>query len=67
MNNGNDLGSIPIDYSMNMIETYDNMKMVLEKIEYSQHNWKICGDLKMITILLGMQGGCTKYLCCICL
>ena len=31
LNNGNDLGSIPIGYSMNMTETYDN------KIGYSQH------------------------------
>ena len=56
--------------------------MVLEKIGYSQHNWKICGYLKInililynqlipfiqiITIFLEIQGGYTKYPCFICL
>ena len=52
MNNGNELGSIPISYSVNMTETYDNMKIVLEKIVYSQHNYKICGDLKVNILIL---------------
>ena len=79
LNKGNELGSITISYSVNMTETYDNMKMVLDKIGYSQHNWKICGDLmvniikfvnsilKMITMHLEMQGCCTKHACFICL
>ena len=50
-----------------MKESYDSMKQVLEKLKYSEHNWKICGDLKIVCMLLGQQGGYTKYLCFLCL
>ena len=50
LHNGNQLGSIPIGYSIAMNETYANMKIVLDKIGYYQQNWKICGDLKVLNI-----------------
>jgi hypothetical protein len=28
--------------------------------------WKICGDLKVLGLLLGMQQGYTKYCCLLC-
>jgi hypothetical protein len=49
-----------------MKETYENMKNLLDKINYNKHCWNVCGDLKIIAILLGMQVGCTKYCCFIC-
>jgi hypothetical protein len=49
-----------------MKETYENMKNLLEKINYIKHCWNVCGDLKIIAVLLGMQLGYTKYSCFIC-
>ena len=43
------------------------MKILLEAIEYSKYFWKVCGDLKVISLLLGLQLGCTKHMCFLCL
>ncbi|XP_076031269.1 uncharacterized protein LOC143019501 isoform X1 [Oratosquilla oratoria] len=43
------------------------MKILLSALKYSHHNWKICGDLKVVSLILGMQGGYTKYPCFLCL
>ncbi|GBN14284.1 hypothetical protein AVEN_43807-1 [Araneus ventricosus] len=37
--------------------------MILEKINYQEHRLMVCGDFKMLTMLLGQQAGCTKYPC----
>lgn len=36
---------------------------MLERIKYSEHNWKIGGGLKIVHILLGQQSAFTKYSC----
>ena len=33
------------------------MKLVLEKIQYEEYNWNICGDLKVTAFLFGLQLG----------
>ena len=33
------------------------------KIKYDEFKWKLCGDLKVVALLLGMQVGYTKYCC----
>ena len=38
-------------------EHHLNMKMVLQKLRYSEHNWAICVDFKMVNFLLEQQGG----------
>ncbi len=43
------------------------MKFVLIALKYQEHKWLTCGDLKMIAIFLGMQGGYTKYSCSLCI
>lgn len=61
--------NIPIDYAVGLYnkETYDNMKLLLKHIQYSNCYWNICGDLKVIKLLLGMQVGYeTKHCCIIC-
>ena len=35
-------------------------------INYTSHNWKLCGDYKRLTFLLGQQERYTKYLCFVC-
>ena len=67
LHNGNKYGCIPIGHSTKMTEKQENIAVVLEKIAYSQHQWLICVDLKMVNFLLGQQGGYTKYPCFLCL
>jgi len=42
------------------------MKILIEAINYDKFKWQICGDLKVIALLLGLQQGLTKYCCFIC-
>ncbi|XP_076803578.1 uncharacterized protein LOC143447386 [Clavelina lepadiformis] len=46
-----------------MKEDYENVKQLLIKISYTQFKWYVCGDFKMLGVLLGLQGGYTKYSC----
>jgi len=66
LHNTNMLASIPIAHSIVLKESYKNAKILLEKIKYSDHNWRICGDLKIIGIVLGLQSGNIKCLCFLC-
>ena len=38
----------------------------MEAINYDKFKWQICGDLKEIALLLGLQQGFTNYCCFIC-
>ena len=67
LHNGNKYASIPIGHSTLLKEKYNNIKQVLEKLNYCDHQWLICVDLKMVNFLLGQQSGYTKYPCFICL
>ncbi|XP_076039030.1 uncharacterized protein LOC143024134 [Oratosquilla oratoria] len=67
LNIGNKMASVPIGHSVQLTESYKNMKVLINTIKYSNHNWLICGDLKVVCLLLGMQGGYTKYPCFMCL
>eukprot|EP00731_Ephydatia_muelleri_P006654 Em0003g902a len=64
--NGNVHPSIPVGYGAHMKETYENMELLLKHIQYTKYNWNICGDLKVVALLLGMQLGYYKYCCYIC-
>ena len=64
---GNVYGSIPIGHSITMKEKYEEIKNILELIDYEKHQWFICVDLQMVNFLLGQQGGYTKYPCFKCL
>lgn len=66
LHNGNLYPSVPIGHAVHMKETYENMQLLLNHIEYSKYNWNICGDLKVVAILLGLQLGYTKYCCFLC-
>ena len=62
LRNRNKFPSVPLAHAANMKESYENMKLFLEKIHYEQYNWNICGNLKVIALLLGLQLGYTKVL-----
>ena len=57
LHNGNKFVCVPIGHSMIVKEHYLNVKVVLQKLHYYEHNWAICVDFKMINFLLGQQGG----------
>ena len=65
--NGNKFASIPIAHSTKLNETYQNLQIVLQKIKYAEHQWEVCGDLKIATMILGQQSGFTKNPCFLCL
>ena len=66
LHNGNMYASVPVGYSTHLKETYETMSLLFEKIRYRDYNWSIWGDLKVITDLMEMQIGNTKYCCFIC-
>ncbi|GBO28919.1 hypothetical protein AVEN_38875-1 [Araneus ventricosus] len=49
-----------------MKETYETLKHILSSIEYSKHSWHIRVDLKVITVLVGLQAGYTKFFFAFC-
>ena len=53
LHNGNKLAFIPIRHSIQMKETYENIKTILDRIKYVEHEWIICGDLNILSMLLG--------------
>ena len=53
-------------HSVHVKETNENRGLLLKAVSYSKYEWKICGDLKVIGLLLGLQSGCTKLCCCLC-
>jgi hypothetical protein len=53
LHNGNKFASIPVAHSIHLKETYENLQTMLEKIKYHEHEWSLCGDLKVSGILLG--------------
>lgn len=66
LHNGNKYASIPLAHSVHLKEIYENLKTLLEAINYNIHQWTICGDLKIISMILGQQSGYTKYPCFLC-
>ena len=59
--NGNRFRSVPLLHAANMKETYESKKLLLGKIKNDEFKWNLCGDLKVVALLLGMQLGYTKY------
>ena len=57
LNNGKRFALVPIVHSTKIVEEYLAMKIVLEKMDYNEHQWIICVDLKMVNFLVGQQSG----------
>jgi hypothetical protein len=66
LHNSKVIASIPLTHSTKLSEAYETLKSLLEKIKYREHEWQLCGDLKVIGLLLGQQRGYTKFLCFLC-
>ncbi|KAL7291721.1 hypothetical protein TKK_0014509 [Trichogramma kaykai] len=67
LHNTNKYASIPIAHSTTMHETYESMKILLDSIRYDEYKFMICGDLKVLGMLMGQQSVFTKYPCFKCL
>ena len=65
LHNTNTQPSIPVGHSEHNKDSYEKM-ILMETINYDKFKWQICGDLKVIALLLGLQQGFTKYCCFIC-
>ena len=66
LHNGNRFLSVPLAHAANVEGSYESMKLQLGKIKYDEFKWKLCGDLKIVAHLLGMQLGYTKHCCFLC-
>jgi len=66
LHNGHRFPSVPLARAANMKESFESMKVLREKIKYDEFKSKLCGDLKVVALLLGMQLGYIKYCCFLC-
>jgi hypothetical protein len=66
LHNTNVYPTIPIAYATNMTESYVTMEIILQIIKYKQYKWKICADLKVVGLLMGVKRGFPKYQCFMC-
>ena len=52
---GNSFSSIPIEHSVQMKETHNTMNHLLSAVNYQEHKWLICGDIKVVRLVLGLR------------
>jgi hypothetical protein len=66
LHNGSKYASVPVGHSVHVKESYENLALVLTNLNCEDRGWMICGDLKVLSMLLGQQSGYTKYRCFLC-
>jgi hypothetical protein len=66
LHNGNIFPSVTLAHASNMKESVESMKLMLGMNKFDEFNLKLCGDLYVVALLLGMQLGYTKYCCLLC-
>ena len=54
LHNGNKFPSVLLAHEANMKESYESTKLLLGKIMNDEFKWKLCGDFKVVALLLGM-------------
>ena len=67
LHNGNLFGAIPIGRSVYLKEKHEQIKLVLDLLNYEGHKWIICVNLKIVNLSIEQQGGYTKCPCLLCL
>jgi len=53
LHNGEKYASVPVAHPVQLKETYEDMVLLLKNTKDAEHNWLVCGDVKVIGILLG--------------
>ena len=56
LHNENMYASIPVDHSVHLKETYCNLALIFDKLNYKKFDLTVSGDLKVISMILGKQG-----------
>ncbi|XP_036358086.1 uncharacterized protein LOC118763025 [Octopus sinensis] len=59
--------SLPLAHSVQLKEKYSSVKILLKALKYEEYRWEVIGDFKMVTFMMGLQGGFTKFPCYLCL
>ena len=67
LHNGNNCPSLPMAHSVYLKEDYTSIKMLLSALKFDDYGWEVIGDFKMVSFLMGLQGGFTKFTCFLCL
>jgi len=62
LHNGSRFPSLHLAHAANMKESHESMKLLLGTIKYGEFKWKLCGDLKVVALLLGMKLGVHEIL-----
>ena len=60
LHNGNKFPSVPLAHVINMKESYENIKLLLETIQYEKHDWNVSG-FRVHSLLLGLQLDDAKF------
>lgn len=58
---------MPVAFGLDKEESYASIKNILDRIKYNEHKWTLCSDFKVVTFLMGLKKGNTKYPCHLCL
>ncbi|GBO21190.1 hypothetical protein AVEN_254870-1 [Araneus ventricosus] len=66
LHNGHEYTFVPVGHSLHLKECYENLDFILNKLSYLDHKWAVCGDLKVISMLLGQQKEYMKCPCFLC-
>ena len=67
LHNGNNYPSLPMAHSADHKENYTSVKMLLSALKYDDYGWEAIGSFKMVSFLMGLQGGFTKFPYFLCL
>ena len=67
LHEGNILPSIPVACAIHKKETYENVKEILNCMNYKTYQWHICSNLKIVTTLMGLQKSYSKFCCFVCM
>lgn len=67
LSNGNQKPSIPVTHACRKERHMEgSMDTIFTAIQYDQFGWSICSDLEVISLLLGLQSGFTKFFFFVC-
>lgn len=56
---------MPIGHAVNCKETYDTMAKLIKLIKNKCQNWYLCGHLKVISMILGLNTLSTVVFLCL--